>query len=88
MPVISRPGEPLNQQPDSVLANAYAHSDGAVAARFAAVVSELADFAATDFTQPVLGFDAARYDPLRRDARQAMTELHRSLERWRNGGAL
>ena len=42
----------------------------------------------TDFTQPVLGFDEQRYNPLKRDARQAMTELYRALERWQNGGAL
>lgn len=88
MPVILRPGEPLANQPDSVLADAYAQSDAAVGARLAAIVAELVRFAEADFTQPVLGFDASRYDPLKRDARQAMTELYRSLERWQHGGAL
>lgn len=80
MPVITRPGD--GERRDAVLDQAYVDQDNAIAGRMMRIIDELNAFANANMSVQVYGFDASRYLPLKRDARQVMSELHRSLQRW------
>jgi hypothetical protein len=81
MPVIYRPGD-RSERDDPVLEQAYIKQDAVIAYRFRTIIDELDAFARADKSVQVFGFDASRYLALERDARQAMSNLHRSLEHW------
>jgi hypothetical protein len=79
--IVTRPGEQIATD-DPVLIQAYRDQDNEITVALGTIVAQLRALADSDHSVAVHGFDATSYHSLRRDARQAASELGRSLERW------
>jgi hypothetical protein len=80
--IVTRPGDQQIAEDDLVLRQAYYDQDNLVAQALREIVDDLTLFADESHSVAVLGFDATRYQSLRRDARVAAGDVHRSLTRW------